>query len=225
MDGVLLVEDHALLAQALGLALGARGLLAEVVPLQQLGDLRAVLAYCVERGPAAVLLDLDLDPHGDAGVLVAPLASAGCRVLVVTGADDDSRQAQCLLDGALGVLPKSTPLDALVTATTALAVGGEVVPQAERDRVLAAGRRARSARQEDLAPFHALTPRESEVLGALVDGVAATAIADRFVVAEATVRAQIRSVLRKLQVSSQLQAVALAHRARWPGPQADRRQA
>ena len=57
--------------------------------------------------------------------------------------------------------------------------------------------------------------REEEVLAALVDGEPALAIADRATVSEATVRSHIRSVLTKLGVGSQLQAVAKARRAGW----------
>ncbi len=55
-----------------------------------------------------------------------------------------------------------------------------------------------------------LTPREREIVACLVDGLRAGAVAEKFTVSVATVRTQIRSVLAKLEVSSQLEAVALA---------------
>ena len=63
-----------------------------------------------------------------------------------------------------------------------------------------------------------LTKRESLVLGALIDGLGAEEIADAHCVALATVRSQIRSILNKLGVRSQLAAVAFAapHRALLP---------
>jgi len=54
------------------------------------------------------------------------------------------------------------------------------------------------------------------VLDRLIDGEDARAIAVRWTVSEATVRSQIRGVLTKLGVGSQLAAVAVARRARWP---------
>ena len=54
-----------------------------------------------------------------------------------------------------------------------------------------------------------LTAREREVLDGLVAGKRAAAIAEESVVSLATVRAQIRAILAKLGVSSQLEAVAL----------------
>ena len=61
-------------------------------------------------------------------------------------------------------------------------------------------------------PFERLTPREREVLAHLCQGHRAARIARLESVALSTIRAHIRSVLQKLGVNSQLQAVALAWR-------------
>lgn len=66
------------------------------------------------------------------------------------------------------------------------------------------------------APFHQLTPREQDVLAGLVRGLSAPAIAEEAIVSATTVRSQIRAILLKLGVHSQLEAVSLARRARWP---------
>jgi len=66
-----------------------------------------------------------------------------------------------------------------------------------------------------MAPFEQLTGRERVVLGALMDGASAGEIAKASFVSMATVRSQIRSILEKLGVHSQVAAVALAHRSRW----------
>lgn len=66
------------------------------------------------------------------------------------------------------------------------------------------------------APFQQLTPREQDVLAGLVRGLSAPAIAEEAIVSATTVRSQIRAILLKLGVHSQLEAVSLARRARWP---------
>nr|WP_246322030.1 helix-turn-helix transcriptional regulator [Nocardioides panzhihuensis] len=53
-----------------------------------------------------------------------------------------------------------------------------------------------------------LTVREHEVLELLYDGVTVAEIAARFGVAQATVRSQVKAILRKFEVGSQLAAVA-----------------
>lgn len=70
--------------------------------------------------------------------------------------------------------------------------------------------RARHAAQDLDRRLQLLTPREREIVGCLASGLRAAAIAEKFVVSVATVRTQIRSILAKLEVSSQLEVVALA---------------
>lgn len=61
--------------------------------------------------------------------------------------------------------------------------------------------------------FERLSPRECETLAGLVRGDSAVAIAHRHCVSLATIRSQIRAILTKLDVTSQREAVALAHRS------------
>ena len=70
-------------------------------------------------------------------------------------------------------------------------------------------------REAVLAPFAHLTAREAEVLADLMEGLATDVIAERHYVSLATVRSQVRAVLQKLCVNSQLAAVALAYRSGW----------
>jgi len=65
------------------------------------------------------------------------------------------------------------------------------------------------------ARFDELTTREALVLAALAEGLSADEIAERHYVTLNTVRSQIRAVLQKLGVNSQLAAVAIADRHRW----------
>ena len=78
--------------------------------------------------------------------------------------------------------------------------------------------RARSAERREIADkLDRLTQREREVLAELAGGHRAQAVAEHFVVSLATVRTQIRSVLSKLEVGSQLEAVALYRRGHRAG--------
>ena len=79
---------------------------------------------------------------------------------------------------------------------------------------------ARAPGQEQAlrARLDLLTVRESEVLGHLTHGRTVRDIATLLVVSEATVRTQVKSILAKLEVSSQLAAVALARQLDWRSP-------
>ena len=207
------VDDHRLLAQSIAVALTLEGVDCSVADVSSAEQIVADL--CADP-PDVVLLDLDLGAAvGDGRRLVRPLVRNGCRVLVLSATTDPGRMAAALEDGAAGVLPKTEPIDVLLAASTAAARGEPVMPESHRRAVLreAADRRAR--REATLAPFDRLTEREAQVLRALASGTAVSAIAAGWHVSEATVRSQVRGVLTKLGVGSQLEAVARAHETGW----------
>ena len=215
---VLIVEDHELLAQTLVIALSAEGcrarvagLISPAMVLQQVRTLR----------PGVVLLDLNLGALGDGVALVAPLTELGARVLVVSGTTDTLRLAETLELGAVGFLSKQAPFEQLLSTVLDVVAQRPVLSSARRKELIAQLRAARAARSQDLAPFKMLTPRERAVLAGLAQGQRAESLAAAAVVSEATVRSQIRSVLAKLGVNSQLEAVALAWAVGWFPTSAD----
>lgn len=210
---VLIVEDHALLAQTLAIALNAEGCHA---CLADLTDAEALVRQVSALRPGVVLLDLDLGATlGDGVALVQPLTELGARVLVVSGTTDRLRLAETVERGAVGFLSKQAPFDQLLSAVLEVVAQRPVLSIALRYELMAELRCARAARVKDLAPFETLTPSERMVLAALATGQRAQTIAAAAVVSEATVRSQIRAVLAKLHVNSQLEAVALAWTVGW----------
>ena len=206
---VAIVDDHRFLAQTLALALQDADF--DAVLIDPSDD---VVLRIAQWAAAVVLLDLNLEAELSGDDLI-PLLSPDRAVVVLTAETDQARWGECLLSGAVGVLSKSSPLENVVAAVVAASRGESVVDEVERTSWLRAADRERARRESDLAPFRWLTPREEEVLAALLDGEPAVAIAERETVSEATVRSHIRSVLTKLGVGSQLQAVAHARRAGW----------
>ena len=214
---VLLVDDHSLFAQSVQIGLRAAGIPAQRIEPRSAAE---IVAACSAAAPATVLLDLRLGTGVD-GIpidgldLVAPVTASGCRVVVVTGETGDGVWGTAVERGAVTVLPKDSDLDTLVQVLTAVRAGLAVLDEGRRQDLLAAARRRRADEEARLAPFRSLSPREDEVLCSLAEGMPAAAIASAAYVSEATVRTQIRAVLTKLGVTSQLQAVALARRAGW----------
>ncbi|KQS63611.1 LuxR C-terminal-related transcriptional regulator [Modestobacter sp. Leaf380] len=214
---VLVVDDHVLFAQSIALALEALGSRVVLVAPDSAG---AVLDACRDAAPATVLLDLRLGPAVDGTALhgldlVADVVATGCRVVVLTGEQGDDVWGTAVERGATAVLPKDVDLTVLAETVRRVQAGEDVLDVGRRHELLAAARRARGERTARLAAFEQLSPRESQVLRLLASGLAASGIATAAHVSEATVRTQIRAVLSKLGVQSQLQAVALARRAGW----------
>ena len=216
----LVVDDHTLLAETLAAALGASGVRAELADLSSRDGL-------VERvtmdPPNLVLLDLELGGElGDGAALVRPFTHAGARVLLVSATQDSNRVAAALEQGAVGHVPKSAPFLQLVETAKAAAAGRQVMAPDVRQRMLHELRVARSRDAENRKPFDTLTDREQQVLHAIGNGHCVSRIAADWFVSEATVRSQVRAVLCKLGVRSQLEAVALALRVGWLTPSDNR---
>jgi DNA-binding NarL/FixJ family response regulator len=213
---VLVVDDHVFLAEMLALEIAQHGCTAWAIGAP--ATLADVLDAADQMHPDVVLLDYSLgDRVGPSLGLIAPLRALGAAVVMLTGITDELQWAACLEAGAAGVLAKSVVLPQIVDAIARAARGDAIQSITEREALLERFRSARRAARARAERFEQLTRREREVLAALMDGRSASEIADDFVVSIVTVRTQIQAILRKLDVSSQLAAVGLAHRCGWSG--------
>jgi DNA-binding NarL/FixJ family response regulator len=211
-----MIEDHELLAQSLQAALQAKNI--EVVRVWS-GDREKLLSEALGNAPGLLLLDYNLGPDiGTAGGLIGPLKAAGYDVVMLTGITDRLLLAECLEEGAIGIVEKSVKFDDLLELIQTVLDDGTLMSRHEREEMLSALRLHRAKRERDLQAFHSLTTRESQVLCALMQGKSADRIAEESVVSVATIRTQIRSILAKLGVNSQLAAVARAREVRWQPP-------
>lgn len=204
---VLIVEDQRLMAIGLQLALRARGWEAETVSGPTFDD---IVAHAQRFQPHGVLLDLNLGDLGSGIDLVQPMLATGARVLMLTAERRRLNLAECLEAGAEGWIGKGAGLDEVDSALSHLLDGEAVLGRTDRAALLAELQLERSGRRRANAAFEQLTHREALVLGALIDGLSAEEIAAAHFVALTTVRSQIRAVLQKLGVRSQLAAVAIA---------------
>lgn len=200
---ILVIDDHAIVATSLVLALRAQGIAAKRCPVTSEAAIIAE-AESGERGLA--LLDMDLGLDVDGADLVLPLRAAGWQVLVVTGSSSRNRIAAAVVAGAIGWVSKAAPFEQLVQAAVAAAAGRSTLSEQERRELVELHRGDRDRGRL----LDRLTAREREVLDRLAAGHRAAKVAEEFVVSVATVRSQIRSILAKLEVGSQLEAVALA---------------
>ena len=213
---MVLIEDHVLFAEALELTLSLEGYDVRRLELPaEGGSLATLRSLALRANPRTVVLDLDLGRFGDGVALIAPLARAGANVVVVTSSQERSRWGACMRQGARKVLSKGGALQDVRATLRRLHQGLPVVTREELESLLGAWQRENASLVDMRRRLESLTPREREVLGALIDGQTVRGIARDSVVSEATVRTQVKSILAKLEVSSQLAAVGLAHHAGW----------
>jgi DNA-binding NarL/FixJ family response regulator len=213
------VEDHVLFAESLDLALSVEGYDVRRVDVP---DSSASAGSFVERlvrlHPRIALLDLDLGGFGDGVRLIAPLARAGTDVVVVTASVERPRWGEAVRHGARATLSKAQPLNDILSVVRRISAGQQVMTHHEREQLLRSWQDERRQTHEIHERFGQLTARETQVLGHLMLGHTVHDIAAASVVSEATVRTQVKAILSKLHVSSQLAAVGLAHRIGWRPP-------
>jgi DNA-binding NarL/FixJ family response regulator len=209
MNGrVLIVEDHALVAIGLQLALSARGYDVETSSGPTTLD---VIDHAQRFEPQCVLLDIHLGRGMGSGIeLIGPVVATGAQVVMMTAETRRMVLAECVAAGATGWIGKGAVLDEVDSTLRQVLAGETLIGRTDRDAMIEELRLERARTRREHATFDRLTPRETIVLGALADGLSADEIAETQFVALNTVRSQIRAVLNKLGVRSQLAAVAVA---------------
>jgi DNA-binding NarL/FixJ family response regulator len=164
----------------------------------------------VSLKPDLVLMDINMPGiHGIEATRQVLEHDPSIGVLIVTMIEDDTVLA-ALRAGARGYLLKGAEGEETLNAIRTVASGGSVFSPKVADRVLGfmVGTTAASHR-----PFPDLTEREFEILEMMARGLTNTAIANRLVISEKTVRNYVSNIFKKIQVTSRGEAIALAHQA------------
>lgn len=216
LASVLLVDDHAVIAVPLKMALEASGFGPVVTADPDDLSPEAVLAAATSLRPHIVLLDLHLGRDQLGLPMIDPLIQLGAKVILFTATTDPRLIARSLRAGALAVIDKATPFHRLVAALGQLAAGQPLMADDERDALLEALEANFAEEDARRRPFEALTGREGQVLRLLIDGRSPKEIARVEAISLSTVRGHIDRALSKLGVRSQREALALARAAGWP---------
>jgi DNA-binding NarL/FixJ family response regulator len=207
---VLIVDDHALFAEALAARLNKEP---DLVILPIALDVRRALALVATERPHMILLDLMLSAESGLEILDHVRNDyPDIRVVMLTAVRDVDSIAQAIRRGAVGWLPKTESADLVARVVRSAARKGGWIPPDVLGDVL---RRLVTVDRPDGGSrlLAELTPREREVLQAMVDGLNRTQIAQRLGLSANTVRTHTQNLLAKLDLHSALEAVTLAMRA------------
>jgi two-component system nitrate/nitrite response regulator NarL len=206
---VVVVAGASLIGESIRETLGARGfdVLSVAVPSGQRA-LRDIGRTIAASRPGVGLVVSDLSDPVEVGDIDQLLVSVPLRWLVLTSEPAGPQWGALLEAGAAAILPTNATLDELRRALLWVAMGREVMPPGLSARVLDEWRETRDAVSELAERLESLTPREMAVLGSLSDGKSVKDIAEQVGVSEGTVRSQVKAILRKLGVRSQLASVA-----------------
>ena len=203
---VMVVDDHTLFRSGLSELLERRGI--EVCAA--VGDGEEGCRLAAEIEPDVVLLDLRM-PELDGLSVLKRLAALDldCAVVMLTTSSDERDLVTSLRSGARGYLLKDMEPEQLVDALTAV-VDGETVVAPEMTSVLAKVVKGGAVESGQPGRFSSLTPREFEILRHLAEGQSNKEIARDLGITDGTVKLHVRSILRKLQVRSRVEAAVIA---------------
>ena len=209
----IVADDHPLFREALIHAIGNCIDDAHIVEADSLDSLQAVVA----ANPDAELLFLDLNMPGVSGFsALAYIRSnhASLPTVIVSAMDDPAVIRRAVQHGASGFIPKSSSI-------ATIGVGIEAVLQGEvwlPDGIDLDDDRLGSEEAGIAAAISSLTPHQFKVLMMLGEGLLNKQIAYQLGVSEATIKAHVTAILRKMGVTNRTQAVLAVQRLKINAP-------
>ena len=211
---IALIDDHTLFRS------GIKALLSRQNDFEVIGEAADGLSGVklgVQTRPGIVLLDLDM-PVMNGREALAQILSAHPEqtVVMLTVSEDSDDLTECMRLGARGFLLKNINADFLLDSIRK-AVDGDNVFSPEMTARLVQSLISPAAPPKNNA-LSSLTPRELEILGYLAAGHSNKVIARRLDLAESTIKVHVQNILRKLELSSRVQAAVYAVQHKVPQP-------
>lgn len=203
---ILLIDDHALFRIGLQELLQRRG----INVIGAFGDCQKGIELASLEQPDVVLLDMRMPDMSGVEVLQV-LRERGLTmpIAMLTTSREESDVINALQGGAQGYLLKDMEPDELINALRAI-VGGATIVAQELTGILAKAVQGESEATAARDVFSDLTPREAEILCLLADGQSNKVIARNLGISDGTVKLHVKSILRKLNVHSRVEAAVIA---------------
>lgn len=207
---VLVVEDHPLFSEALSMTLRESFAIQDVMALPTLAA--ALDALSSGHDPDIVFLDLNLpDVSGVDGLLRIKAVKPQTPVIVISSLNDNRVISSVLSSGAAGFVCKDSAREKIIEAFQLVRDGGCYKPE-DYVEIDDPDRHGDALLTRRLAE---LTPQQGRILAAICEGKLNKQIAFDHSIAEATVKAHVTAILRKLGVQSRTQAVLLAQKVKF----------
>ena len=203
---IVIADDHPLFRTALSHAVAKVWDGAEIVEAESAAQAREELA----DGAEALLLDLHMEDSSGLSVLMDLRQDYPALPIAIVSASEEPRvYAAARQLGAAAFIPKSAGLDDMRASLSAVRDGDHSFPETDEQE------------DDDLSRIASLTPAQRRILGSIRQGLLNKQIAYEQSISEATVKAHITAIFRKLGVSNRTQAVLLAAKLDVDQPSAD----
>ena len=212
---IILIDDHTLFRS------GIKALLSRQSDFEVIGEAAdgfTGIKLVEQMRPDIVLLDLDMPVMNGRETLAQILSSNPQQtVVMLTVSEDNDDLTECMRIGARGFLLKNINADFLLDSIRKAVDGDNVFSPEMTTRLVQSLISPVSPRADHL--LSTLTPREMEILGYLAAGHSNKVIARHLDLAESTIKVHVQNILRKLNLSSRVQAAVYAVQHKVPQPE------
>jgi DNA-binding NarL/FixJ family response regulator len=206
---VLVVDDHRTFAEALALAVR----LERDMEAQVASSGTDAVVIVEQEHPNVILLDIEMPGMGGIETIRRLRETyPEAKVVVLSAHDDDLVKARAVEAGAIGYVSKFTPLIDLPDTVRKAHKGEPILDRQERSRLLRHLRHRRHQEATERQRVNRLTPRQTEILQLLAQGIPASEIAGKLGMSPLTLRTHVQNILTRLGVHTKLEAMALAIR-------------
>ena len=171
------------------------------------GNCANIIADFEATYPDIILMDIEMpEVNGLVGVLLIKQHYPQVKVIMQTAFDDDDKVFAALQNGAEGYILKTASVQQIAQSIDEVMKGGASMSPSIALKVM------RFFNQQNIIPDYNLTPKETEVLKYLAEGLSYKMIADQMGISYYTVNNHVKKVYEKQQLHSLGEAVALAHK-------------
>lgn len=203
---LLLIDDHPLFCDAMVMTVSEIFANPEIKTASCLNDALKELSHFAV--PDIIVLDLNLpDVDGLEGLVRLKTVTPKSKVVVVSSLSDNRIIASVMAAGSTGFVPKESPREELIRAFSMISDGGIYTPP---DFVAPEKQLNAQDHASIMSRLETLTPQQARILELICEGKLNKQIGYDLSIGEATVKAHLTAILRKLNVQNRTQAVLLA---------------
>jgi len=205
---VLLVDDHSLFREGLGMIIGSQ---ADMIIVGEANDGLEGVIKATELKPDLILMDIQMpDMDGIEATRLIKQAVPSATIVMLTVRDDEEKLFNAIKNGAQGYLLKKMNSTELLSMVRRALAGEVAIPARLAGQMLNEFRRLSRIEPQEVDDLAQLSPREMEVLNQVALGKTDKEIAHSLSLSLNTIKTHLRNILSKLQVSSRKEAARLA---------------
>ena len=206
---ILIADDHALFRDGLSMHLEQ---IAPDAVITQTGNFSQAIKFLDnEHNVDLIIIDLDMpDMNWEEGLTELKKRAPAARLVVISASEDSRNIKKALAQGISGYIPKRSETKVLTSALKLILDGGTYLPPSLLEQ--ANSGLFGEGTGEGKSKGKTLTPRQSEVLSYVAEGMSNKQIAYKMGVSEATVKLHINALLRAVGATNRTQAVIIAQK-------------